>query len=154
GAGGGPVSDVFSLGFQASAFDVSQDGSVVAVGMGNGDVTAACFHADGTVARAAFSIAGSAYDNVKYHTWFGIDVARAGMSKQIAVTWNYGNFPDMPSDWQTWSVVLDASCAEVAPAHLLEPGGQVGIIRPASVRASDDGHFAFLYEAQTMGAYR
>ncbi len=138
--------------FQPTTFDVAHDGSAIAVGSSSGAILAHCFDSQGITSKGTFTVAN--YDASKYTTLFGVDVAMAADSKQIAITWNFGDFPNADLDWQTWVAFYDASCNPVGSPHLLDPSAIVGINRYASVQMSNDGQSAFIYEAQSQNAYR
>ncbi len=138
--------------FAPNAFDVSRDGAVTVVGMSGGQIRALCLNPDGSVRKPAFTVA--SYDAARYTLQFGVNVARAGMTGQSALTWCFGDPPSLSPDWQTWVAFLDAGGNPIGQAHLLDPAPVPGINRVADVRMSDTGLSAFIYEAQTSGAYR
>ena len=140
-------------GFTPLAFDVAPDGSAIALGRTGDNVRAVCFDDLGRVAKPAFTV--GTYNSSVYTTLFGMDVAIARVGRQVAITWTIGNWPGgSPQDWQVWVAFLDAACAPVGTAHLLDPSGAPGINRIANVRISDDGRSAFVYEAQTANVVR
>ncbi|MFI5368976.1 MAG: hypothetical protein ACHQ1F_08175, partial [Spirochaetia bacterium] len=148
----GPTWTYTVTGFTPWAFDVSRNGAITVVGADNGNIRALCLNPDGSVRKQAFTV--SSYDPTRYTALFGMDVARAGVTGQSALTWNIGDWPTPSVDWQTWMALLDADGNPVGPAHLLDPAPVQGINRYADVRMSDTGTSAFIYEAQTSGAYR
>lgn len=138
--------------FSISDFDVSGTGAVVAVGALNDRIQMMCFRADGTVARAAFDVAGPEFEGDK---WSHVDVARARTSGNVTLTFAYWNFPRSNWDARNYIAFFDADCALVRGPMVLDSDlPNQTINRQASLLMTDDGASYLINEHQTAAQFR
>lgn len=140
-------------GIQPSIFDVSNDGSVTMAQVLNGNIIVSTLNGDGSIQKAPFIV--NSFDPDIYSI-AGVDLARAKESGISALTWWIYNheWPTDGYDWQTWVAFIGPDGNLLNTPHLLDPHGQPGINRYASVQISDNGISAFIYEGFNQSAYR
>lgn len=151
-------------------FDVTASGAVVAVGSrSGGHPHLLCLNADGTMVRAPTLLAMPEADQLNKAdgsrpSLARVDVARARVASNVAVSWMYYNWPNPQHDWRVYAAFYDAQCnrvrepaaldAELPNAPGATPATAPQIAREATVFMSDDGRSYFLYEHQSAAKFR